>query len=270
MAEQPNGSEYRSHVGPSARYDLMGAIQFNLLTALGLREDHYLLDIGCGSLRAGRLFIPYLLPGRYFGIEPDDAILAQGIEREIGHDAIRIKQARFDHNSDFNLSVFGETFDFVMAQSIFSHAHQAQVRQCLTEAKNVLKPTGVFTATYLRGTANYTGDAWVYPKCVKYTFDFMIELARDAGLTCISLDWYHPHDQSWLMFHHPDHAAELPIQDVRVVQQKDKELAALQRRADELEQLLVGCRQRIHQLEHHPYVRAGLGLNRAIRRILGR
>lgn len=53
---------YRGYVGPEAQYDLMGATQFRLLCTLGLREHHTLLDFGCGSLRAGRLFIPYLLP----------------------------------------------------------------------------------------------------------------------------------------------------------------------------------------------------------------
>src|SRR5690242_11872125 len=62
---------YRSFVGPPERYDLLAALQFNLLTSLGLREYHSLLDIGCGSLRAGRLFMTYLLPGNYCGVEPE-------------------------------------------------------------------------------------------------------------------------------------------------------------------------------------------------------
>jgi len=58
-------------VGPDADYDLLRALQFRLLCALGLREHHSVLDVGCGSLRAGRLPITYLAPGRYFGIEPN-------------------------------------------------------------------------------------------------------------------------------------------------------------------------------------------------------
>ena len=62
--DTPSGSlDYREYVGTSETYDIGGAIQFNLLTTLGLREHHRLLDVGCGSLRAGRLFIPYLLKG---------------------------------------------------------------------------------------------------------------------------------------------------------------------------------------------------------------
>ena len=65
---------YRAFVGPAWRYDLLAALQFQAMTSLGLREYHSLLDVGCGSLRAGRLFIPYLLPGRHFGIEPNREI----------------------------------------------------------------------------------------------------------------------------------------------------------------------------------------------------
>ena len=82
--DKPVGSHhYRAFVGSSWLYDLVAATQFNLLTALGLREYHYLLDIGCGSLRGGRLFIPYLLPNRYFGIEPESWLIEESIANEM-------------------------------------------------------------------------------------------------------------------------------------------------------------------------------------------
>ncbi|MGR3623740.1 hypothetical protein [Pseudophaeobacter sp.] len=59
---------YRAYVGPSRQYDFMGATQFCLLITLGLREDHKLLDLGCGPLRAGRFLMMYLAPGHYCGI----------------------------------------------------------------------------------------------------------------------------------------------------------------------------------------------------------
>ena len=52
---------YRAYVGSPKAYDVTAATQFALMVGLGLREDHTLLDIGCGSLCGGRLFIPYLL-----------------------------------------------------------------------------------------------------------------------------------------------------------------------------------------------------------------
>ena len=57
---RPGDPQYRAYVGPPEDYDLIAAMVFNLLTTLGLRQHHSVLDIGCGSLRIGRLLIPYL------------------------------------------------------------------------------------------------------------------------------------------------------------------------------------------------------------------
>ncbi len=51
---KPGDSHYRAYVGPPEDYDLIAAMTFNLLTTLGLRQHHSLIDIGCGSLRIGR------------------------------------------------------------------------------------------------------------------------------------------------------------------------------------------------------------------------
>src|SRR5271169_3068223 len=80
----PGDAHYRAYVGPPEDYDLISAMTFNLLTSLGLRQNHALLDIGCGSLRCGRLFIPYLNAGNYTGIEPNQWLIDEGIRREVG------------------------------------------------------------------------------------------------------------------------------------------------------------------------------------------
>ena len=87
---------YRAYVGPPEVYDLAAANQFNLLTLCGLREHHFLLDIGCGSLRAGKLLIPYLLPGHYFGLEPEKWLVEKGFSEELGYDIVDIKKPCFN------------------------------------------------------------------------------------------------------------------------------------------------------------------------------
>ena len=62
-----------------------------MLTSLGLREHDHVLDIGCGSLRLGRLLIPFLRRARYFGVEPNLSLVDAGIRNELGWDAFRIK-----------------------------------------------------------------------------------------------------------------------------------------------------------------------------------
>ena len=92
---KPGDAHYRAYVGPPEDYDLIAAMTFNLLTTLGLRQHHSLLDIGCGSLRIGRLFIPYLNRGKYFGVEPNEWLVDEGIRRELGESLVQIKRPTF-------------------------------------------------------------------------------------------------------------------------------------------------------------------------------
>ena len=202
---QPGDHHYRAFVDFPGSYDIGAAMQFSLVTALGLREDHFLLDIGCGSLRAGRLFIVYLRPGRYFGLEPERWLVEEGIRQELSQEILAVKRPMFSHDRDFTLSAFGRQFDFLLAQSIFSHSAPRQVRRCLAEARAVMAPTAVFIATYWRGRESYTGGEWVYPGRVLYTAGDMAALARQQGLVCQQLDWTHPSGQTWIAITHPAH-----------------------------------------------------------------
>jgi len=92
---KPGDPQYRAYVGPPEDYDLVAAMAFNLLTTLGLRQHHSLLDIGCGSLRIGRLLIPYLNRGNYFGVEPNKWLVDEGISRELGETLVQIKRPTF-------------------------------------------------------------------------------------------------------------------------------------------------------------------------------
>ena len=206
---QPGDHHYRAFVDFPGSYDIGAAMQFSLVTALGLREDHFLLDIGCGSLRAGRLFIVYLRPGRYFGLEPERWLVEEGIRQELSQEILAVKRPMFSHDRDFTLSAFGRQFDFLLAQSIFSHSAPRQVRRCLAEARAVMAPTAVFIATYWRGRESYTGGEWVYPGRVLYTAGDMAALARQQGLVCQQLDWTHPSGQTWIAITHPAYRAHV-------------------------------------------------------------
>jgi len=207
---RPGAAHYRAFVGPPEDYDLIAAIQFNLLTALGLREHHHLLDIGCGSLRAGRLFIPYLLPDRYVGVEPETWLVEEALEREIGRDIVEIKRPSFSDMSDFGFSRLGRRFDFLLAQSIFSHAPASMIERCFEEAREVMASESIFVATFVEGSGNYAGDRWAYRAevlswtddwerrgSVAYTFAFLRDLAARCQLDCRRLDWPHPR-QRWI------------------------------------------------------------------------
>lgn len=252
----PIGSHhYRAFVGPPEKCDLSSMMQFNLLTLyLGLREHHFLLDIGCGSLRGGKLFVPYLLPGHYFGIEPEQWLIEEGIKNELGKDLIDIKQPVFSNDNNFTLSIFNRKFDFILAQSIFSHSSQRQIRRCLSEAKKVMKPISIFAATFVKGEQNYKGNEWVYPDCITYTLEHMISLVEEQGLICKPINWPHPNQQIWVVIINPEN--EKNITDLSDI----TKLACL-------ENDLRFCKESLSKIKNHPYVRLGLKINQFIQRI---
>ncbi|MGH9788158.1 MAG: class I SAM-dependent methyltransferase [Candidatus Acidiferrales bacterium] len=250
--------EYREFVGPPEVYDLVSHLQFNLLTLLGLREEHTLLDIGCGSLRGGRLFILYLLPGRYCGIEPNAWLVEEGIKNELGRELVEMKRPRFSHGAGFACTEFGQEFDFFLAQSIFSHAAPQQIRRCLAEVRKCMNPRSLFAATYFEGEESYSGTDWVYPGKVTYRPEWMVEAASEAGLACVPIRWVHPRGQSWLVFHLPGLALDI------------REICSSVNLSVPLQEELRWTKAELHRLESHPYVRFGRAVNRLVKRLTGR
>lgn len=195
----PGSPHYRAYVGPPEDYDLVSAMSFGLLTAMGLRGRHSLLDIGCGSCRLGRLLIPYLNESNYVGLEPNAWLVEEGIAREIGNDLIQIKQPTFcfsDKVLDVNKTQF---FDFAIAQSIFSHCGEDLLEQHLRDTAEVLKPSGALLATFIVGDAAPSQNGWIYPDCVAFSPAHMEAAASKQGFRFYMLDWLHPR-QSWALF----------------------------------------------------------------------
>ena len=191
---------YRAYVGPPERYDLIAAMTFNLLTTLGLREYHKVLDIGCGSLRIGRLLIPYLDSGNYTGIEPSQWLVEDGIRHEIGNDLIRIKKPRFIFSPGAKDLPKDDEYAFAFAQSIFSHCGTDLITQWLNDAYAHLERDGVFLATFFLANSDSTISGWVYPTNVAYKVETIKALAQNVGLHFELLDWTHP-AQQWALFH---------------------------------------------------------------------
>lgn len=190
---RPGDENYRAYVGPAERYDLMGASQFALLFQLGLREQHRVLDFGCGSLRLGRLLIPWLQPGNYFGIDPNAWLIEAGFSHELGTGIRALKSPRFSYNDDFDCTVFGSQFDMVVAQSILTHCGPDLCRRFFVQMGKVLGEDGIAVFSYFRDSvANLPADGWHYPECVAYAESDIESMVREAGLVGTSLPWYHP------------------------------------------------------------------------------
>jgi SAM-dependent methyltransferase len=201
---KPGDPHYRAYVGPPEDYDLIAAMAFNLLTTLGLRQHHSLLDVGCGSLRIGRLLIPYLNRGKYFGIEPNEWLVDEGIRRELGEALMQIKRPTFFFsNSPETIAQAKVSFDFALAQSIFSHCGLDLIRDWLDAISRSLAQNGALIATFLSGDEDCPKTGWIYPECVNYRPATLERAASDVNLRFEILDWKHPR-QTWALFAAPE------------------------------------------------------------------
>src|SRR5262249_47604202 len=200
---KPGDSHYRAYVGPPEDYDLIAAMTFNLLTTLGLRQHHSLLDVGCGSLRIGRLLIPYLNRKKYFGVEPNKWLVKEGIRRELGEALLEIKRPTFFFSD--SPETIGEAkipFDFAVAQSIFSHSGLDLIKDWLSAISRSLAEDGALIATFLPAEEDSPTKGWTYPECVSYRPATLRNAAAAAGLRFELLDWKHPR-QTWALFAAP-------------------------------------------------------------------
>jgi len=187
-------NDYRAYIGGPGRYDVLAAANFMVLVQAGLREKHRVLDVGCGSLRLGRLLIPYLSPGGYFGVEPNQWLVDEGFDRELGRDIIELKQPRFLYVDDFSVGAFETTFDYAIAYSVFSHAYPDLAGLGLRRVGETLAEDGVLLGTYFEGGPDVhlakpdnpllagNGSGWLYPKCVRYSWEEFEALLHESGL----------------------------------------------------------------------------------------
>lgn len=138
---------HRAAIG--GHWDRIGKLQFDTAVQAGLKPHHRLVDVGCGSLRGGVQFIPYLDPGHYFGTDVNASLIEAGRDIELDAEArARVPMENFCVSEDFRFD-FGEArFDFAMAVSLFTHLRQNTIELCLRRLRPRMVPGGLFQATF--------------------------------------------------------------------------------------------------------------------------
>lgn len=147
---------HRTFVG--GKWDQLGELQLAFLISRGLRPEHRLLDVGCGSLRAGVKLVDYLKPGNYYAIDINESLIEAGYERELTDDQrARLPRDHLRATRRFECD-FGVTFDFAIAQSVFTHVSWNHIRLCLFQLSKVMSPGARFYATFYEAPPTYPVD----------------------------------------------------------------------------------------------------------------
>jgi len=192
---------HRQYVGGD--WDALGQLQFNFMLEMGLKPGHVLLDAGCGALRAGVKFIEYLDDGNYLGLDSEKRLIKLGIKKELGRDLMRRKSPQFVVSSRFEFEKFTRRPDFAIAQSLFTHLAESDIRLCLEKLRRFVKPGGRFYATYFivdkphvnQSTRSHSRRSFRYPRVTVEDFG----AKAGWGQRYIG-DWGHPRRQMMIEY----------------------------------------------------------------------
>src|SRR6204780_952195 len=196
-ADTARSEEFAVGGPPHREWLAVGQMQFDYLISHGLKPGMRMLEIGCGNLRAGRLFIDYLEPGNYYGtdISPDILLAAQRTLADIG---LQEKLPHLTLVQDLKLAFLpAGHFDVVHAHSVFSHSPVEVIEECLAHVGRVMKPGGFFDFTFDRTEG---AEHQVLREDFYYRTETLVALADRHGLTGqFMADWEElPHQQSKL------------------------------------------------------------------------
>lgn len=182
-AAQIERGAHRKFVG--GMWDVHGARQLDFLIAQGLKPAHKLLDVGCGSFRAGRHIVNYLEPGNYYGIDANLTLLQAGYDVELtDEERSRLPVKNLRANDRFDAD-FGVKFDMAIAQSVFTHVSLNHIRLCLVRVARVMHTGGKFYATFFEQGSDVSVDTIAQ------------EGSQRPRFTERNLFWYFRSDLEW-------------------------------------------------------------------------
>ncbi len=107
-------------VGPPHLWRMKRAFQIGFLKYVGLEPQHFLLDLGCGTLRGGIPLIEYLQETHYYGFEVRHDVLEEG-RNELREVDLEHKEPVLVLSDDITSLHLQKKFDFVWAYSVLIH-----------------------------------------------------------------------------------------------------------------------------------------------------
>ncbi|MGC4900433.1 class I SAM-dependent methyltransferase [Micromonospora echinospora] len=205
---------HREAVG--GHWEELGRLQLDFLRRQGLRPEHRFLDVGCGSLRAGRLIAAHVDPGNYYGIDINRTLLEVGYDHELDEPGrSRLPRSNLRATDRFDAD-FGVPFDMAIAQSVFTHISLNWMRLCLYRVAKAMRPGGRFYVTFfekpegfpLDGVA-WSGRLFTERNAYWYYQDDLRWVAARAPWTFRYIgDWAHPRGQRMVEYTRTDQKME--------------------------------------------------------------
>lgn len=189
--------KFDPQLGIGGSWEEIGKLQFNFLVSQEMQPNNTLLDIGCGTLRGGRHFIKFLNPDNYTGIDISPEAINYG-KKLVEEEGLSHKNPKLIINKNLSLKFdefSNETFDYLLAQSVFTHLQPPQIEECFKNIKKVMNKSSRFFFTF--------GEAEEYRKFnqkdFNYPFSFFEKLAKQYKFDIKRVDYAHPRKQKMVL-----------------------------------------------------------------------
>lgn len=143
--EQIEAREHRPKIGGA--WNRIGPLQLEFMQSRGLEPHHKLIDVGCGALRGGVNYVRYMDVGNYYGVDIEPSLIEAG-KWELEQEGLEDKGTNLLVSDSFKVEQFGETFDYGIAVSLFTHLDMNLIVTCLSRVGRVLEEDGEFYASF--------------------------------------------------------------------------------------------------------------------------
>jgi len=178
------------HEAIGGYWEELGALQLQFLKAQGLQASHTVLDIGCGTLRGGRLLIDFLEPKKYTGYDISQAAVSFAREL-IASEGLENKDPRvfWSMKGLADPELRRMKFDVLWAQSIFTHLEPDYIEQHMAQCGALMHEESKFFFTYEEA------DQFRVEREVDfaYPYSFFEKLAKRYGFQLRDLSAQYPH-----------------------------------------------------------------------------
>jgi SAM-dependent methyltransferase len=170
-----------------------GQMQHDYLVKQGLEPADRMLEIGCGNLRAGRLFIKYLEAGHYYGVDISPEILLSA-QQVIEEDRLQEKVPQLMLVSDLTFRFLpSRYFNVVNANSVFTHCPIDIIEECIANVGRIMAPDAIFDFTFYRTDGP---EYQVHHEDFYYQTETLVSIAAEHHLTARLMDdWLDPWDK---------------------------------------------------------------------------